>query len=131
MIPAPRRQLGVAVNDRVASLVALVVDDEYLIAVELEAIMESSGYDVLSAINVHEARQLMDLRSIDVAVLNFRMKDGTLDLARDLEARGVPLVFCTGSLPEEVHALFPGVAIVPKPFTAAGLLAIVKAAIYR
>ena len=70
---------------------ALVVDDEYLIAVELEAIMESSGYDVLSAINVHEARQLMDLRSIDVAVLNFRMKDGTLDLARDLAARGVPL----------------------------------------
>jgi DNA-binding response OmpR family regulator len=110
-------------------LVALVVDDEYLIAVELEAILTSGGYHVLSAVNVPEARRLMELRAIDVAVLDFRMGEGAVSFARHLQASGVPVIFCTGSMPEEVHSLFPATPVIAKPFASGELLAAVKAAI--
>jgi CheY-like chemotaxis protein len=110
-------------------LVALVVDDEYLIAVELEAILTSGGYHVLSAVNVPEARQLTELCAVDVAVLDFRMGAEAVSFARHLQAIGVPLIFCTGSMPEEVHSVFPAAPIVAKPFADAQLLAAVKAAI--
>ena len=110
-------------------LVALVVDDEYLIAVELDAILTSGGYHVLSAVNVPEARRLAELRAVDVAVLDFHMGDDAMSFARHLQASGVPLVFCTGSMPEEVHSLFPATPVVAKPFAGGQLLAVVKAAI--
>lgn len=112
-------------------LVALVVDDEFLIAVELEAILIGGGYHVLSAVNVAEARNLASLRPIDVAVLDFRMGAGAVDFARDLQARGVPTLFCTGSTLDEVHAVFPAASVIAKPFSGDDLLASVKAAIGR
>jgi two-component system, response regulator PdtaR len=108
-------------------LVALVVDDEFLIAVELEAILTGAGYHVLSAVSVAEARNLVSLGSIDVAVLDFRMGAGALDFARELQALGVPLLFCTGSTLDEVHAVFPAVPVVAKPFSGSELLAGVAA----
>ena len=118
-------------HDPGSPLVALVVDDEFLIAVELEAILTGAGYHVLSAVSLAEARHLASLRSIDVAVLDFRMGDGAIGLARDLETRGVPLLFCTGSTREEVHAVFPAVPVVAKPFSGSDLLAEVATVIRR
>ncbi len=112
-------------------LVALVVDDEFLIAVELEAILTAGGYHVLTAANVPEARNLADLRSIDVAVLNFRMGAGAIEFAQALQTRGVPTLFCTGSSPTEVHALFPSALVLAKPFSSDQLLALLKGAIGR
>lgn len=127
--PGPCVKCGVVVPDPGLPLVALVVDDEYLIAVELEAILTSGGYHVLSAVNVPEARRLMELRVADVAVLDFRMGADAVSFARELEASGVPLIFCTGSMPEEVHSVFPAAPVVAKPFVGAQLLAVVRAAI--
>ena len=45
-----------------------------------------------------------------------------LPMARDLMDRSVPIFFCTGSLADEVHSVFPGVPVVPKPFVAESLL---------
>ena len=123
--------LGVVVHGPDSPLVALVVDDEFLIAVELEAILTAGGYHVLSAVNVTEARHLASLRPIDVAVLDFRMGAGAVDFARELQARGVPTLFCTGSTLDEVHAVFPATPVIAKPFSSDDLLASVKAAIGR
>lgn len=105
------------------SLVGLVLDDEFLIAIEIESILVSAGYQVASAVSVREARQLVDGgATIDFAVLDFRMGEGAVELARDLMDRSVPIFFCTGSLADEVHSVFPGVPVVPKPFVAESLL---------
>ena len=106
---------------------ALVVDDEFLIVVELESILAAAGFFVLSAVNVAEARQLLSLRKIDVAVLDFRMGPGATELARELEGRNVPIVFCTASMADEVRALFPTAPVVAKPFTRDMLLATLAA----
>jgi DNA-binding response OmpR family regulator len=95
----------------------LVLDDEFLIAIELESILSAAGYTVLSAVNVGEARGLMALGPVDVAVLDFRMGHGAAELAHELHAAGVPLLFCTGSLAEEVRAVFPDAPVLPKPFS--------------
>ncbi len=101
----------------------LVVDDEFLIAIEIESILASAGYRVVSAVSVREARRLVDGDDlIDFAVLDFRMGEATADLARALLERNIPIFFCTGSLADEVHAVFPGVPVVPKPFVAESLL---------
>lgn len=116
---------------RQSSNVVLVVDDEYLIAIELESILSSAGYLVLSAVNVAEARKALQLQGVDAAVLDFCMGDGALELARDLEASGVPILFCTASLPDEVDAVFPAARVIGKPFEAAMILQSVAAALSR
>lgn len=108
---------------------ALVVDDEFLIVMELEAILAAAGYRVLGAVNLVEARQLLDQHSIDIAVLDFRMGDDVVGFAHDLHARNVPVVFCTGSMADEVEAVFPAAAVIAKPFTGDILLGVVAAAL--
>lgn len=104
----------------------LVLDDEFLIAVELESILASAGYRVLSAVSVREARKLVDGDTgVDFAVLDFRMGESAVDLARELMDRSIPIFFCTGSLADEVHAVFPGVPVVAKPFVAESLLGVI------
>lgn len=126
---ARRRDFGGLVRDQGSPFVALVVDDEYLIAIELESMLSAAGFQVLSAVNVAEARSLTANTPVHVAVLDFRMGDGALDLARDLKAQGVPLVFCTGSMVEEVHAVFPDASVISKPFIAELVLSTVTAAL--
>lgn len=116
-------------HEPVSPIVALVVDDEYLIAVELESILEDAGYRVLSAVNVPEAREIADAHPVRVAVLDFRMGEAAVAFARELSARNVPIIFCTGSLPEEVAAVFPAVPVLPKPFAPELVRAVVAAAV--
>lgn len=113
-------------NERSDPAVILVLDDEFLIAVAIESILTEAGYEVVSAVSIAEARRLMSERPPDLAVLDFRLGDGAADLAADLVGAGVPLLFCTGSLPEEVQAVFPGAAVVAKPFADDILLAAVR-----
>lgn len=107
-------------------LVALVLDDEFLIAIEVESILAGAGYEVMSAVSVAEAEKLTAARAAHVAVLDFRMGDGAHDLARRLRDSGVPVLFCTGSMPDEVQSLFPGARVVVKPFVADALLDAVR-----
>jgi DNA-binding response OmpR family regulator len=104
---------------------ALVLDDEYLIAVEVEAILADAGYEVLSAVTVAEARDFVSGNPVHVAVLDFRMEQAAHDLAHHLRNQGVPVIFCTGALADEVHTVFPDAPVVSKPFEATTLLSVV------
>jgi DNA-binding response OmpR family regulator len=117
------------VRDRDTPKVALVVDDEFLIVMEVESILVAAGYLVLGAVNLVEARQILGQHSIDIAVLDFRMGEDVIALGHELQARNVPTVFCTGSLAEEVRAVFPAARVIPKPFTGELLLGVVAAAL--
>jgi two-component system, response regulator PdtaR len=108
---------------------ALVLDDEYLIAVEVEAILADAGYDVLSAVTVAEARDFATRHAVNVAVLDFRMDQAAHQLAHQLRSLNVPVIFCTGALAEEVRAVFPDAPVISKPFETATLLDAVAAAL--
>jgi len=78
----------------------LVVEDEYLIAADLTASLESLGLKVLGpAASVGEALSLVEKNwdRLDGAVLDINLRDERVYPVADvLMARGVPFVFTTG-----------------------------------
>jgi DNA-binding response OmpR family regulator len=77
--------------------VALVVEDEFLIALDLGLLLERHGWRVLGPVaTVEGALCLLDRETPDVAVLDVNLRAGTvLPLAKVLRARGVLFVLAS------------------------------------
>ena len=107
----------------------LVVDDEPLIAMALEAMLEDAGYGVATAANGRQGlERLAEAPRPDLVLLDMMMPvmNGPAMLAAmtaDPELRGIPVIVLS-SLPEEaVRARAQGVAaILRKPCTAEQVL---------
>ena len=74
--------------------VVLVVEDEFLIAMELVASLEEGGFQVLGpAATVSAALKLLDQQQPDAAVLDVNLRDGRVNpVAEVLRTAGVPFV---------------------------------------
>src|SRR6476660_3016343 len=106
-----------------ASRRALIVDDEFLIAFDLEASMRELGFDVCAvASNERDAMELAMNNSLDVVVMDVYL-GGTragIEAGRWLrEVCGLPVVFVTahsddGTL-ERIHDVVPGAHVLSKP----------------
>ena len=99
--------------------VALVVEDNIMIALGIEAFLEDLGVsNCLIANTVESALTILDLRDIKFGVIDVDLGGVTSrDVAMALRARGLPFVFATGygeALPMTVD--FPGVPVLTKPF---------------
>ena len=102
---------------------ALIVDDEFLIAFDLEASMRALGFDVCAvASNEKDAIELAKSNPLDVVVMDVYL-GGTragIEAARWLrEVCGVPVVFVTahsddGTL-ERIRSVLPGAPVLSKP----------------
>jgi DNA-binding LytR/AlgR family response regulator len=86
--------------ERLKGRCLLVVEDEYLIAADLTASLESIGVEVVGpAASVEEALTLVanDGDRLDGAVLDINLRNERVYPVADvLAARGVPFVFTTG-----------------------------------
>jgi CheY-like chemotaxis protein len=106
----------------------LVLDDEFLIALDIQQILERAGaLHVTSVASAGEAIELLDREpKFDVAVLDVKLSGPertSLDVATLLQTQGTPFVFLTGMRADDVHArLFPNAPIVEKPYDATALL---------
>jgi CheY-like chemotaxis protein len=106
----------------------LVLDDEWLIALDIQAILETAGAMVVCAGNVGEALALLQQQpAFDLAVLDVllgRPIGTSLSVAHMLFDQRVPFVFLTGMQGEDfAHAAqFPGAPVVEKPYQAKVLL---------
>lgn len=101
----------------------LVIEDELVIAMDLEARLNGLGCVVIGpAASAAAATALIGKDEIDAALL-----DGNLaghradDVARALEERGVPFVFVTGYGPGALSDAFPDVPVLTKPINTAEL----------
>ena len=102
---------------------ALIVDDEFLIAFDLEASMHALGFDVCAvASNERDAKALAMNNPPDVVVMDVYL-GGTrtgIETARWLkDVCCVPIVFVTahsddGTL-ERIHEVVPGAPVLSKP----------------
>ena len=102
---------------------ALVVDDEYLIASMIEDILARQGITVLTATRPDEAHAHLDGQRVDFALIDYQMRAApSQDIWTALQAKGIPFAFCTGSLAAEMHDRFPGIMIIPKPFSEDAIL---------
>ena len=108
----------------------LVVEDEGLVVLEIQAGLEVAGHEVVGvAEDVASAGALARLKRPDLALVDVRLARGEsgLDVAADLSALGVPCLFVTGNCPE---GRGQGVALgcLHKPFDEGQLTGAVAAA---
>ena len=75
----------------------LVVEDQALIALSIEAYLEDAGFSVATCGSAQEALTLVTEEPPHCVVLDFALKDGPcLELARELLRRSVPFVVYSG-----------------------------------
>jgi two-component system, response regulator PdtaR len=102
---------------------ALIVDDEYLIAFDLETSMRELGFDTCAVVsNENDAIELAKTSPPDVVVMDVYL-GGTragIEAARWLhEVCGLPVIFVTahddtGTI-ERIHTVMPGAPVLSKP----------------
>lgn len=113
----------------------LVLDDEFLIALDIQQILELAGAThVASVATASEAMELLRREpKFDIAVLDVKLggsEDNSLGVASVLAKAGTPFVFLTGMRVDNEHARkFPQALVVEKPYDALVLLDAVRRAI--
>ncbi len=115
----------------------LIVEDEYIIANDLELILHEAGYPVLGvADSVAEALMLIEQQQPDMVLLDIYLKgkETGIDLAKQLEDKGIPFIYISAndnkSVLEAVKATQPSGYIV-KPFREKDLLTTLEISRYR
>jgi len=113
----------------------LVVDDERSVAGALEIILRESGYEVLTANSVFEARKILRDRDFDLVITDYRLSDGTgCDLITYIKSETseteVILMTAYGSLEITIEAIKRGAYYyLEKPYTPDRLLTLVDRAL--
>jgi two-component SAPR family response regulator len=81
-----------------AGLRILIVEDEFLLAMELEMLLQQRGCMVLGPVSsIGQALTMLDGEQPDIALLDVNLKgERATPVAAALQARGVPFVLITG-----------------------------------
>ena len=114
-----------------------VLDDEFLIALDIQQILERAGASHVSSVaSAAEAIELLVREpKFDLAVLDVKLgsvERNSLDVAALLHTQGVPFVFLTGMRADDVHAkTFPSAPVIEKPYDAGALLRAVHHALVQ
>ena len=105
----------------------LLVEDEPLIALDLENILERLGHEVVGVAETRdEAVRLAEDEHPDAALVDIKLRDGFtgIETVRRLtEDFGLYCAFVTGN-PEQITAL--GAVVVAKPYTVAAIDAAIQ-----
>lgn len=110
----------------------MIVEDEILIAMELEMSLQDAGSDVVGPFTeLAQADSIQDRSVVDAALLDVNLNgDVVYPLADRLQQMDVPLVFYTGNA--DYHVLedrYPNAAIIKKPADPDALLDVLSKSI--
>ncbi len=95
----------------------LIVEDDPFVALDLECIIrESADVEVCVASTLAEARRCVR-QKISFAFLDIDMPDGKIfPVAAELRREGIPFVFVSGSILDEMPAMLRDVPFISKPY---------------
>jgi DNA-binding response OmpR family regulator len=94
----------------------LLVEDEMMVAMLLEAVLENEGCNVISAGHLEQATRLAKERAIDAAILDMNLHGRrSYPVADVLVARAIPFVFATGCGDVDLMTLYPTRPVLAKP----------------
>lgn len=102
-----------------------MVEDEFLIAEEMAAMLEDAGHVVLGPAGSVRAAEavLADASQPDVAVIDANLRGETsAPLATTLRRLGIPFCVCTGYRIADLKALFGDIVTIQKPIDPARLI---------
>jgi CheY-like chemotaxis protein len=105
----------------------LVVEDEFLIALNIAGVLEDNGLVVVGPFaGTGEALEALKRQAVDGALLDANLGGQPVGhIADALSARKVPFAFVSGYGREQLPQQYRGAPLVQKPFTDADLLAVV------
>lgn len=102
----------------------MIVEDEMLLAMELESEVEMAGHEVVgTAINRTEVNDLLQAGRPDFAFVDVHLQDGPtgIDIGRDLASKGIPYVFVSGNIKKVPPDLAGALGAIEKPYTVNGM----------
>jgi two-component system, response regulator PdtaR len=120
----PSREVCTGMADTAAFIAGkhcLVIDDEFLIALDLQQALETADAIVTCIGDCEAALQALDCGiRFDLAVLDIKLSGGAHDskhVAAALTAQGTPFVFLTGLRADnDLAKAFPHAPLVEKPY---------------
>jgi DNA-binding response OmpR family regulator len=99
--------------------IIVILEDEYLIALDAEGILVDMGAEVHIATNLPEAEKLAQMDKVDLALLDVNINgEFSFPVAQKFHERKIPIVFASGY--ELKARAFPGAdlgACIAKPYT--------------
>lgn len=111
-------------------LKVLIVEDEALLAMELEMLVEEAGHQVVGwATSSRDARALVDSVDADIAFVDIHLSDGPtgVEVAKYIDGRNPPIVVFMTANPLRIPENFAGAAgVIAKPYTMNGLNAALR-----
>jgi DNA-binding response OmpR family regulator len=127
------RQLagGISVTKLLEGRRILVLEDEFLIAMDVEQICRDHGASqVLIARTLEEAEAAAANSVFDAAIIDIMLgNDSTLEFAASLRERRIPFAFASGySDLDEIASAFPEIRIIGKPYSGDDLVQAIAAA---
>ncbi len=120
-------------ESHLAGLRILIVEDEFLIAMDVEqTCLEQGAAEVTIMRAVGEVNEALEQgRRYDVAILDLTVSgESTLDLAGGLKGAGIPFIFATG-YPDnpQIAQAYPDAIVVAKPFMSSALVDALQSAL--
>lgn len=108
----------------------LIVEDEALLAMELEDVIAEAGHTVVGcAVSLEDARRLVDSMTADIALVDIHLSDGPtgIEVANYIrQATKSTVVFLTAN-PKRIPQDFAGaMGVIAKPYTVNGLTAALR-----
>lgn len=110
-----------------AQIRVLVVEDEFLIALDIEGVLAQAGIAVIGPVGtVAEALAAVDSETMNGALLDAHLGGEPVGCIADaLKAKAIPFAFVSGYGPEQLPPAHRDAPLVRKPFTGDDLLAAV------
>lgn len=114
----------------------LVLDDEFLIGLDIQHVLESAGASVVYVSTANDAAAAIESGPpFDVAVLDVllgRDHRSSLGVAEALARHNTPFVFLTGMSGDGIHTKqFPDAPVLIKPYDSEALIAALQTAMRR
>ena len=102
----------------------LLVEDEFLIAIDVQMRLQEAGYAVLDPVgSVEEALAILDAHSVKAAILDMNLRgDTSTPIAERLQAEGTPFIFLSGNDTYHQDERFANHTVLTKPIDYANLI---------
>jgi two-component SAPR family response regulator len=105
-------------------LKVMIVEDEMLLAMELESEIEMAGHQVTAlAMSSDQARKELAATRPDFAFVDIHLMDGPtgIDVGRELASAGIPYVFVSGNIKKIPDDFVGALGAIEKPYTMNGM----------
>lgn len=103
----------------------LIVEDEMLLAMDLQALLEEQGCEIAGPVpSVERALDVISCQALSAATLDMNLNgESSAEIAAALRRRNIPFIVVSGyNRKQALHPMFRDAPLIQKPYYAADLL---------